>query len=178
MSIKNINELEYIGESLTKINDNFSNLNTRVVATEADTSQYTTLENFYATHSNNSAILFKSGSLPLQYGNKTYTKSDVVTDTTTVDMSKIIYPATMHLNLVNTSPSVDVTYQFRIKETSSSSFVSFVDALKVSRAVDGTSNGESRSLLTFMDLGYYDWQILVQGSTAKSNLYYSMKYLT
>jgi len=178
MTVKNINEIEYIGESLTTINSNFAGLETRVGSVEATSSAYQGLSAYFATNSNNSDINFKNGNLSLNFGNKTYTKNDVLSHTVTVDSTKVIYPVNLYLNLINTSDLSDVSYTFKVKETSTSSFKTLINGLKVSRASSSNANDESRSLITLIDSGYYDWQIIVNGSTSKSYLHYDIRYLT
>lgn len=178
MTIDNISEIEFIGESLPKINNNFSELDSRAESLESDNTQYSGLSSFYSTHSNNSDISFSSNDLGVEYGSYNYTKSDIITDSGVSDVSKIMYPITVYLNLFNSSDVDDVKYSIRVRDTSTSTVKYFIRNASVSVANSNSILDESRSLITFVDIGYADWSINITGSTAKSNIYYSIKQLT
>lgn len=176
MTILNVSELEYIGESLPKINGNFTELNSRTVSVENITSDYLDIVNFLSTHANgnNVSLKLKNGALPDSYGVKTYQKNDIIG---TIDKSKIIYPIPVYLELTNTNSNVDVSFTIKTKELQSSVFVNLINNFKTTRPINNDLVSNSRQFMNFIDLGYYDWQIIISGTSAKSKISYSIKYI-
>jgi hypothetical protein len=179
MTIKKISELEFIGESLPKINGNFSELDTRAITLENTSTQYSGLSSFYSTHSNNSNINFKSESQPTNFGGVIYQKSQVYGSgyADIPDLNSIIYPAILYFNILNSSENTTVTYTVKIQETSSSPLKTFISNWLVPRAKTTNQTDYSSESVTFMDIGYFDWSVQIVGSSSQTNLAYSIKYL-
>ena len=141
-----IYESEFIGESLPKINNNFELVDSRLDGLETTTTQYKSLSGFFETHSDTNNVTFSRTSYTF---NNQYMKSDV----SGFQALNIVYPLPIYIKVPNDNATT--TVKFQRKTNASSSFV------EVSEFI--CSSGVA-SFLTVMDLGYYDWKIILQNT--------------
>lgn len=168
-----INELEFIGESLSKINKNFKEAHDRLTAAENQTTQYSGLSSFYATHSNNPDIRVElepeiglSGEFELR-------KSDLIG----VDTSKIIYPMPIYVHVSHPETTLLPVLRFSYKLVSSDTGYTATE-FTLPRALGSTLLDKSYNTFTLMDLGFYDWKInLLNSINANTKVYAHKLYL-
>lgn len=141
-----INESEFIGESLPKINDNFSELNTNITTVSNKVTNLISLSSAFYT--NDSANFYSSNYEIAVFSGGTINKSSIIQSLT--NYTKLIYPIAIYLTLEYSSlPSSNIKFYY--KANSSSGFTLLSDSLYLV--------ANSKQLFTFMDLGFYDWQI-------------------
>ena len=170
-----INELEFIGESLPKINANFDEADVRLNAVESQTTQYSGLSSFYGTHSNNTNIRVTLKGETGINGEFERRKGDIVTNVTA---SKIIYPLPIYVHISHSETTVHPVLRFSYKLTSSTTDYTLMYFPIQCAMGTSTINDYSYNTFTLMDLGYYDWKInLLQASSASTKIYANVLYL-
>ena len=166
-----INELEFIGESLPKINKNFEEAHDRLTAVENQTTQYSGLSSFYATHSNNPNLMVE---LKPKLGKTVDIRKTDVVETA---ISNIVYPMAIYVHVSHSSTTILPTLRFSYKLTSSTTSYTITE-FKLPRALGSSLIDRYYGVTTFMDLGFYDWKIdLYDASSPNVKVYAHVLYL-
>ena len=169
-----IKETEFIGESLPKINANFQEASDKLALAASNDAQISSLSSFFSTHSNNADLNFFSNSVN-HTGNFTFTKNALFAG---VDLAKVVYPVTIYFTYDYSGTSAVPNVAFKRKGLSSDSVFTTIVAPKIPTAQDVAANKKSTGMFTFVDLGYYDWQILLtnfSGGTSTATV--EIKYM-
>lgn len=167
--IELISEQEFIGESLPKINDNFTNLDGRANSLQADMTQYASLSGFYATHSNNANISFQTIVDSPISPNPTFNKQSIFTSNG-VDASKVIYPIPVYLTVTHNSTTIDPTVVFRVDTGSG---LNVLKSITTNRAT--TAGINVNHTLTLLDLGYQNFTLQCTSSGGVFSLVMALK---
>lgn len=168
-----INEREFIGESLPKINSNFTDAENRLVSLETISTQYNGLSSFYSTHSNNSQIAFKT--VAGAY-NGSFELKKIPFVSGEVDVSKIIYPIPIYLNFYHMATD-DMPVVTFFQKPSVGAAYSSVLSFRVPSARGSLWEEQSCGLYTLSDLGFYDWKLVVESSSVYAQITVNIKYL-
>lgn len=141
-----ISESEFIGESLPKINNNFTELNSNILAISNNVTNLLSLSSAFYT--NDSANFYSSNYEMAVYTGGVINKSSIITNLT--NYTKIIYPITIYLSLeYSILPTSNIKFYY--KANSNSGYTLLSDGVYLV--------ANSKQSFTFMDLGFYDWQI-------------------
>lgn len=175
--IKVINELEFIGESLPKINFNFSDLDLRSQQLEEVKTQYMGLSSFYVKN-NNTYINYEILTQNIQGNSGSVNKSNILathSDPTNI-VNKLIYPMPIYVKFQNKNASSTPTLRFKVKYKESSNLFELVNT-KINRALDssGSPTDYMYNLFTFIDDGFNSWEVSFDGGV---DVEVDVKYLT
>lgn len=161
-----INELEFIGESLPKINDNFTELDGDISTVNAKVTSLISLSSAFYT---NNASNFTTQNYDLSLLGGTYvTKSSIYSN---LSSTNLIYPISIYLNLKYSSvPSDSDNIIFYCTPTEGASEI---ELCRGSYLVANLTQ-----LFTFQDLGFYDWKIVYPASSTAGTLNIVYRYAT
>jgi hypothetical protein len=175
--VKIINELEFIGESLPKINFNFDMLEKREISLESTETQYKSLSSLYVTNKSTSKINFIRHSEDLI---TSLSKSSLINylAQNSISESQIIYPVPIYVRVYNNDETVSPTLTFYRTAKINSGEIAVMN-VKIPLAKNDTVNGGYYDVITFNDLGYYDWRLaLTTANSFESTVAFDVKYFT
>jgi hypothetical protein len=175
--IKVINELEFIGESLPKINFNFSDLDLRSQELESFKSQYMSLSSFYV-RKDNSLIEYQNIQETLNGGSGNFNKSSILASDPSINVNKLIYPIPIYIRFKNNAENSNPNLRFKVKYKSSSTEIQLLN-FKINSAFGSSGTSSFNNLYNFQDDGYFDWTVSYDnGSDCEVTINYIIKKYT